>query len=116
MINKVLICCCCSEVSCCVAQCIDMWAAYEACGLAYINCGSCCWTVCAPICHTCSIGDFGAGISNCVKGVKHCLFSCLLCCVAPCDGCANCIFYNMDNCKSGVTGFKDMLKNTKFLA
>ncbi len=76
---------------------------------------ACCWTICAPICHTCSIGDTGAGIASCVKGLKYCLLSCCLCTIAPCDGCYTCIFYNVDNCKTGVTGFKDIMKHTKWL-
>jgi hypothetical protein len=116
IINKIAVCCCCSECACCVGQCYDMWHGYEACGLAYLNCGACCWTVCAPICHTCSIGDISAGMNQCVKGIKHWLFACALYCVGPYDGCLNCVFYVKDIFTTGVTGFKDITKNSNFIS
>jgi hypothetical protein len=52
---------------------------------------------------------------HCSKGIKFCLYSCALNCCAPIDGLYNCVKYIMDVCGSGVTGFGDMLKNTKWL-
>lgn len=115
MLNKVCTCLCCAECACCAAECIDIWAAYEACGLAYLQCGSCCWGVCAPLCHECKLGDIGSNMPHCTKGIKYCLYSCVLGCVSPCDGCYNCVFYSMDVCGGGVTGFGDILKHTQWL-
>ena len=50
-LNKICICLFCSECACCMAACYDEWAATEACGLGYLNCGACAWTVFAPLCH-----------------------------------------------------------------
>lgn len=35
--------------------------------------------------------------------------------MSPCDGIYNCIFYNIDNCTEGVSGFKDVLKHSQWL-
>jgi len=52
---------------------------------------------------------------HCTKGVKYCLYGCALACLAPCDGLYNCVKYIMDVCGGGVTGFSNILANTKFL-
>jgi hypothetical protein len=80
-----------------------------------LQCSACCWTICAPICHTCSLGDVGKGLDHCVTGLKYCVFSCLLQCVSPFDGCINCILYQKENCTNGVSGFADVTKNTMFI-
>ena len=97
-INKLCVCLCCHECACCVAQCIDMWAACEACGLAYLSCGNCCWTVFAPLCHNCNLGSCGEALPHCSKGIKYCLYACVLDCVAPIDGCYACVKYIIDIC------------------
>ena len=112
IINKICTCLCCHNTACSVGECYDCWTAYEACGLANLQCGACCWTICAPICHTCSMGDTSKGMNHCVSCLKYCVFSCLLGIVAPCDGCINCVLYSRDVCTDGVTGFKDVMKNT----
>ena len=114
-VNKIFTCLCCSTVACEAACCIDQWHAIEACGFAYLECGSCCWAVLAPICHTCSIGDFSAGIQHCVAGLKYCLYSWALCTCAPIDGIYNCINYIQAICGSGVTGCGDVIKNVDFV-
>lgn len=114
-LNKLCVCWCCHEVACQVACCIDQWAACEACGLANLECGHCCWKVCYPLCAECKLGDCGEATPHCSKGFKYCLYACVLDCVAPIDGCYACIKYIMDVCGSGVTGFGDILKHTKWL-
>lgn len=52
----------------------------------------------------------------CVKGLKYCLYSCVVGMIAPIDGCINCIFYNKKNFESGVSSMKDMTENCKFIA
>ncbi len=116
ILNKICTCLCCYQCACSSAMCIDQWHSYEACGVAYIECGNCCWTICAPICHSCSIGDTGAGFGHCITGIKYCLLSCGLCCCAPIDGIINCVQYIVAVCSDNVTGYKDILKNTKFVA
>lgn len=115
MLNKICTCCFCTECACQAACCIDAWSSVEACGLANLECGACCWAVCAPICHSCSMGDFGTGMGHCVKGLKYCLYSCILECIAPIDGCYNCVMYTCDIFGSGVSGFKDITKHSKWL-
>ena len=115
MVNKIFTCCCCSCVACEVACCIDCWGSYEACGLAQLNCGHCCWKVCSPICHSCSVGSVGEGMPYCTKGIKYCLYACALDCVAPIDGIYNCVKYIGAVCSDGVTGFSDILKNKNWL-
>jgi hypothetical protein len=72
--------------------------------------------VLAPICHSCQLGDFGRGFDNLVKGGKYCLYGCLTSMVGPVDGCINCVLYNIKNCKSGVSGAKDITENCKFIS
>jgi hypothetical protein len=116
ILNKICTCICCCQCACGTAECIDHWHATEACGLAEIECGNCCWTIFAPLCHSCSLGDTGAGIAHCMTCLKYCGYSCALCCCAPIDGCYNCIFYILAIFGEGVSGFGDVLKNTKFVA
>ena len=113
--NKIFTCICCSNVACQAAMCIDQWHAIEACCSAYIECGNCCWTVFAPVCHTCTIGDFGTGMTNCVAGLKYCAYSCSLNLCAPVDGIYNCVTYIAAICGSGVSGCGDILKNVDFM-
>ena len=113
--NKIFTCLCCSGIACEAACCIDQWHAIEACGFAYIECGNCCWTICAPICHTCTVGEFGTAMSHCVAGLKYCLYSCALNFCAPIDGLYNCGNYICDVCGAGVTGCGDILKHTDFI-
>ena len=114
-VNKVFTCLCCHECACQTAQCIDLWASCEACGLANLSYGACCWTLCAPICHKCECGNTSEAGGHCLKCLKYCGYSCALQCCAPIDGCYNCIFYIKKVCSDGVTGFKDILENTKWL-
>lgn len=116
IVNKIFICLCCSETSCAFASCYDEWASTQACALGCLNCWGCCWTICAPICHTCSIGDFSKGVSQLVKGAKFCLYGCAVSIIAPIDGCINCILYNKKNFESGVSGVNDIVENSKFIA
>ena len=75
----------------------------------------CCWTLCAPICHSCTLGDTGKAKESLITALKYCVFCCALSCVAECDACYNCIFYNIENFTNGVSGFKDVTKNTMWL-
>lgn len=115
-VNKVFTCLCLSNCACCVACAIDSWIACESSGLACLECGSCCWTVCAPICLSCQLGSCSTGMDHCIKGVKHCLYSCVMDTIAPVDGCYNCVKYIMAICGSGVTGFGDIMKDVKWIA
>lgn len=115
ILNQICTCCFCYECACTVGQCYDCWTGVQACGLANLQCGACCWTICAPICHTCSFGDTGKGMTHCVSCLKYCAFSCLLQIVAPCDGCINCVLYIKDIFTTEVTGFKDVMTNTMVL-
>lgn len=108
IVNKILICLCCSEASCCFASCYDEWAATEACFLGCLNCSGCGWTVCAPICHSFKLGDCGKGLDQLVKGAKFCLYGCVAGIVSPVDGCINCVLYNKKNFTSGVSGINDI--------
>ncbi len=116
ILNKVLVCLCCSSNSCYYGCCYDCLASYESCALSYLNCEGCWWTICAPIPHSLSIGDFGSGMVFCVKGLKYCAYSCVLSVVAPIDGCINCLLYNKKNFLDGVKGIADITENTKFIA
>ena len=116
MLNKIATCCCCYSCACQTACCIDIWHAYEAYGLSNIECGNCCWTICAPICHTCDVGNFGEGLGHCVNCLKYCIYGCALSCCAPIDGCINCVLYIKDICTEGVTGYGNVLKNTRFVS
>lgn len=73
-----------------VALCIDTWHSCEACGLAYLFCDACCWTLCAPLCIDCKMGDVGKAMESCSKAIKYCIFACALNCAGCCDGCYNC--------------------------
>lgn len=103
-------------MSCMYAECYDAWASTEACGLAYLNCMGCCWTICAPVCHSFKLGDTGKGMEMCVKGLKYCVYSCLTQCIAPVDGCINCVLYQKKNFQSGVSGVSDITENCKFIS
>lgn len=47
----------CSYAACNTAMCIDQWHSIEACGLSSLYCNACCWTLCAPLCIDCKLGD-----------------------------------------------------------
>lgn len=115
ILNKIAVCCFCSGNACGTAQCYNMWTAIEACGLAQLNQQACCWTLCAPICHQCKLGDTTEAGNRCGQCFKFCIYGCALSCVSPCDACYNCIFYNVDNFKEGVSGFSDVMKHTQWL-
>lgn len=115
LLAKVLVTCCCSPSACGVAACYNCWTACESCGLAGLNQGACCWSLCAPVCHECKLGDTDEAGKRCGLCVKYCIFGFALDVVIPCDACYNCVFYNMDNCTEGVSGFKDVLKHTQWL-
>ncbi len=83
-------CYCCSYQACVTSQSIDNWHATEACGFGCLYCYACCWTLCAPLCIDCKLGDFGVGIDHFGKGCKFFILSCCLRCVAPLDGLYNC--------------------------
>lgn len=51
----------------------------------------------------------------CLKGVKQCAFGCVASLVSPVDGLINCVFYTKKNFESGVSGFKDVTENCKFI-
>jgi hypothetical protein len=61
------------------------------------------------------MGDTSKAATSCGLCIKYQVYGCLVCCVSPCDACYNCIFYNLDNCKTGVTGFKDIVKHSLWL-
>ncbi len=105
-----------SQTACGVAQCIDNWHAIEACGLAYLFCSACCWTLCAPICIDCALGDGGKAMENLVKGIKYCVFACALDCVGCCDGIYNCfqITSQVWSDNKLVTSYADLTKHTEF--
>ena len=115
MLNKICTCWWCHQCACCVGECIDMWASCEACGLSYLSCGACCWTLFAPICHKCECGDGGAAGQHCLKCLKFYLYALVLYFCAPIDGIINCVLYIKEVCTNGVTGFGDVLKNTKVI-
>ena len=112
--TKVLQCLCLTGTAYNAAYCIDYWHACEACGLAYLYCDACCWTLCAPVCIECKLGDAGAACSNCSKGLRYCLFSCALDFVSCADGCINCVKVIGIICDTGIKGYSDITKNTKF--
>lgn len=116
MVNKVLICLCCSECACWFATFQDEWAGMEACLLCCAQCAGCCWAICAPIPHSLKCGDFGKGVEHLKKAVFYGVYGCLVSCIAPIDGIINCVLYNMKNCKSGVSGVGDITENCKFIA
>ena len=112
--TKVLQCLCLTGTAYNTAYCIDTWHACEACGLAYLYCDACCWTMCSPICIECKCGDMSAACSNCSKGLRYCLFSCALDMVACADGCINCVKVIGIICDTGIKGHADLRKNTRF--
>ena len=114
-LKKVLQCCCLTSTAYNAAMCIDVWHSCEACGLAYLYCDGCWWSLCSPICIDCKLGDAGKAMENCCKGVKYCLFACLLNLVGCVDGCYNCIMVIKTICDSGIKGYADITKNTQFL-
>ncbi len=61
------------------------------------------------------MGNIGEAMPYCSKGVKYCLYACALGCVAPIDGCYNCVQYIIDVCGGNVNGFAGILKHTKWL-
>ena len=67
MATKVLQCLCLTGTAFNTACCIDEWHACEACGLAYLYCDACYWTLCSPICIECKLGDTGKACENCSK-------------------------------------------------
>ena len=109
VLNKIAICLFCSECACWMSICYDEWAAVEACGLAYLNCGGCAWTVFAPICHKCQFGDCDRGKDYFIKGAKFFIYSLALNFVSWIDGIINCVLYQLKNFKRGVSGSSDML-------
>ena len=115
ILHKILVCCFCSQTACGTAGCYNCWTSCEACGLAQLHQNSCCWTLCAPICHECKLGDTKKAGRSCGLCFKYCIFSCALQCVAPCDGCYACIMYTRDNCTVGVSSFKDILNHKMWL-
>jgi hypothetical protein len=107
----------CGYAACNTAMCIDQWHSIEACGLAYLYCDACCWTLCAPLCIDCKLGETGKACENCTRGIKYCAFSCALSCVGCCDGLYNCFQVIKVACgEGGVKGFADLTKNTEFIA
>lgn len=106
----------CSGVAYNSACCIDYWHGVEACGLAYLFCDGCCWTLCAPLCIDCKLGESGKAMENCMKGLKYCIFSCVLECAGCCDGCYNCVKVIQLACGEGIKCYADITKNTEFVA
>ena len=115
ILGKILVCMFCSETACGTACCYNTWTSCESCGLAQLNQQDCCWTLCAPICHQCKLGDTTEAMNRCSLCFRFCIFATALNFVAPCDGCYACIFYNVQNCTEGVSSFKDILKHTMWL-
>ena len=103
-----------STCACNVASCIDQWHSIEACGLSSLYCNACCWTLFAPLCIDCKLGESGPAMDNCTKGIKYCLFSCALCIAACVDGCYNCIKVVQLACGEGVKTYADLTKNAEF--
>ncbi len=113
-VKKCCQCYCFSGTAYNVAFCIDYWHSIQACGLAYLYCDACWWTLFAPLCIDCKLGESNKALENCSKGCKYCAFSCALSCVACVDGCYNCIKVIQIACGEGVKGYTDMTKNTQF--
>ena len=115
MATKVLQCLCfpCDAYS--RAYCIDVWHAYEACGLACLHCEACHWALCAPICIDLKCGDTGKAMEHCSKCLRYCAFACALDFVGCIDGCYNCVKLIGTICGDGVKGHKDLMQNTQFL-
>ena len=114
-LNKFCTCFWCTQQACNTAQCIDMWAACEACGLSNLHCGAFCWSFFAPICHKCECAGCSEPCGYCFKALKYCGYSCALNACAPIDGIYNCVKYICKCCGDGYTGFKDVMENTKWM-
>ena len=116
-LKKCCNCYCCSYQACGVACCIDTWHSMEACGLAYLFCSACCWTLCAPLCIDCKLGDGGKAMENFSRGIKYCVFACALNCAGCCDGLYNCIQIISQVCGEDklVTSYAELTKNTEFI-
>ena len=115
IVNKILVCCCCSQCACFAAQITDGWGSIQAELQCNLNCVAGCWTVCYPICAKFELGDTGKGVEKCTLGLKYCLLSCGLCCVSEFDACINCFFYTKKIFTDGVSGWKDVYENAEFL-
>jgi hypothetical protein len=113
--KKVLQCLCLTGTAYNTAMCIDSWHSCEACGLAYLYCDACYWTLCSPICIDCKLGDFGKACDNCMKSLKYCLFACALNIAGCVDGCYNCVMVIKTICDAGIKGYADITKNTQWL-
>ena len=79
-------------------MCIDTWHAYEACSLAYLFQDACCWTLCAPVCIDCKLGESDKAMENCMKCIKYCAFACVLSCAGCVDGLYNCYMITKQVC------------------
>lgn len=51
-----------------------------------------------------------------MKGLKYCIFSCVLECTGCCDGCYNCVKVIQLACGDGIKSYSDITKNTEFVA
>lgn len=116
-VNKIATCIFCSLPSCQIATCIDSWWGCEACGLAWLNFGKCCWAICSPICFSCQVGDINSAMTYFVDGLKYYVFAILLELVAPLDGIWNMGNFILRCCKSGASSFNDVaLQDAHFIA
>jgi hypothetical protein len=62
------------------------------------------------------MGDASGGMGDCVKGLKYCLFSCMLCLVGPVDGIYACIKSTLSSCQGNLKSFNAMKPDLGFLA
>ncbi len=76
--GKILVCLCCSHTACQVGACYNCWTGCESYGLCALNCQGCCWSLCAPICHQCKMGDTTEAGDKLSKALRYCAFCCLL--------------------------------------
>ena len=104
-VQKIATCLCCSPVACLVPWCIDEWWGIEACGLAYLNFGHCCWISLAPTCFKCELGDCKKGVDYCVEGFKYFFVAFILEIIGICDGGYNCGNFVVRCIKHGATSF-----------
>lgn len=106
-------CCCYSQGACNCSCFVDCWWSVEGQALASLYCCSCCWQVCAPLCIECKMGDWSKGGESFMKGLKYCLFGCLVSCVAPCDGLYTCFQTIMGACSENkIKEFNKDIKPT----
>lgn len=63
---------------------------------------------------SCGFGDKSVAGESCMKALKFCGFSCLLCCVAPLDGCYNGFMVSKKSCSDGIRRFKDLTEHTAY--